>query len=72
MGKNQYWKKAHKLYREYCVKPLFFVGKGYKEKALKPLDLRALLNLSTFICGMDGTRTRDPLRDRQEKASIQS
>ena len=35
----------------------FSWARGYKEKALKPLDFRALLNYSTFICGMDGTNS---------------
>ena len=43
----------------------FSWARGYKEKALKPLDFRALLHFSNCIGGMDGTRTRDPLRDRQ-------
>ena len=36
-------------------------GKIYKGKS----QLSVLLIIGLIFCGMDGTRTRDPLRDRQ-------
>ncbi len=33
----------------------FSRARGYKEKALKPLDFRALLHSSNYFCGMDGS-----------------
>lgn len=33
-----------------------------KKKALESIDYKAFM---ISICGLDGTRTRDPLRDRQ-------
>ena len=34
------------------------------KKALIPLGIRAFPNFAFSSCGADGTRTRDPMRDR--------
>ena len=36
-----------------------------KEKSLVNILYKALQSFASIFCGMDGTRTRDPLRDRQ-------
>ena len=43
----------------------FSWARGYKEKALKPLDFRALLHFSNCIGGMDGTITIVNLNSKQ-------
>jgi|GEM_PF-5168518 len=52
MQRSPYFFSVDKLWQAYSVKfsekikSLFFVGKGYKEKTMKPLDFRALLHSS--------------------------
>lgn len=49
-----------------CFWRAFRTFLGYrKRKSLVNILYKALQSFASIFCGMDGTRTRDPLRDRQ-------
>ena len=57
-------KKPLNLHLTYFSETLHSASPQTNKKALIPLRIRAFPNFAFLISGPDGTRTRDPMRDR--------
>ncbi len=57
-------KKPLNLHLTYFIETLYFASPQTNKKAPIPFGIRAFPNFAFLISGPDGTRTRDPMRDR--------